>query len=158
MSKEGFKEFVKKNTNLINYVENGKTDWQHLYELYDLYGENSNIWEKYQIKNSKTNSEATKENSNQKIINRESANNASNKKSFMKRAKNNGKHIVDTRNVLTVDSFVFTTPSSRKRIQSNKIKYNESNQSKNGWNDKNALKLKDYLKENKKLLDEGWID
>ncbi len=65
MSKEGFKEFVKKNTNLINYVENGKTDWQHLYELYDLYGENSNIWEKYQIKNSKTNSEATKENSNQ---------------------------------------------------------------------------------------------
>ena len=51
MSKALFKEFVKKNINLISYVESGKTTWQHLYELYDLYGENSNIWEKYKIEN-----------------------------------------------------------------------------------------------------------
>ena len=108
--------------------------------------------------NKYSNDVLTKENSNQEIKNRESANNTLNKKNFKKRAKNNGRHIVDTRKVLTVDSFVFATPSSRRRIQSNKIKYSKSNQSKNGWNDKNALKLKDYLKENKKLLDEGWID
>ncbi|MBR3660967.1 MAG: hypothetical protein IKN63_03580 [Bacilli bacterium] len=47
MSKIEFKEFVKKNTSLINYVEKGETTWQKLYELYDLYGENSNVWDKY---------------------------------------------------------------------------------------------------------------
>ena len=39
MSKVEFKEFVKKNPNLINFVEKGETNWQKLYELYDLYGE-----------------------------------------------------------------------------------------------------------------------
>lgn len=61
MSKVLFKEFVKKNTHLINYVESGTTSWQKLYELYDLYGENSTIWEKYKIKNNSEN-RAKKEN------------------------------------------------------------------------------------------------
>ena len=47
MSKDSFKEFVKRNNNLINIVEKGETTWQKLYELYDLYGENSSIWNKY---------------------------------------------------------------------------------------------------------------
>ena len=47
MSKALFKEFVKKNTNLISVVESGETTWQKLYELYDLYGESSNVWDKY---------------------------------------------------------------------------------------------------------------
>lgn len=47
MSKVEFKEFVKKNTSLISLVESGKTSWQKLYELYDLYGEDSSIWKKY---------------------------------------------------------------------------------------------------------------
>ena len=47
MSKDSFKEFVKRNNNLINIVEKGETSWQKLYELYDLYGENSSIWDKY---------------------------------------------------------------------------------------------------------------
>lgn len=48
MSKIEFKEFVKKNPYLIDYVTSGKTNWQKLYEIFDLYGESSNIWEKYQ--------------------------------------------------------------------------------------------------------------
>lgn len=47
MSKVEFKEFVKKNSNLISVVESGETSWQKLYELYDLYGESSNVWDKY---------------------------------------------------------------------------------------------------------------
>ena len=47
MSKVEFKEFVKKNPNLISFVERGETNWQKLYELYDLYGESSDVWNKY---------------------------------------------------------------------------------------------------------------
>lgn len=52
MSKVEFKEFVKKNSELINFVEKGETTWQKLYELYDLYGENSSCWDKYLKKSS----------------------------------------------------------------------------------------------------------
>ena len=55
MSKIEFKEFVKRNTNLIDHVEKGETTWQKLYELYDLYGENSNVWDKYLKNNTSTN-------------------------------------------------------------------------------------------------------
>ena len=47
MSKVEFKEFVKKNTNLISVVERGEASWQKLYELYDLYGESNDVWNKY---------------------------------------------------------------------------------------------------------------
>ena len=47
MSKIDFKEFVRKNTKLIQAVENKETTWQKLYELYDLYGETSDVWDKY---------------------------------------------------------------------------------------------------------------
>ena len=56
MSKLEFKDFVKRNTNLINVVEKGETTWQKLYELYDLYGENNSIWDKYLNKNITNNS------------------------------------------------------------------------------------------------------
>ena len=55
MSKDSFKEFIKKNNNLINIVEKGETTWQKLYELYDLYGENSSIWNKYLNNNTNNN-------------------------------------------------------------------------------------------------------
>lgn len=45
--KEEFKEFVKKNPSLINYVNNNQMTWQKFYEMYDMYGENNNIWDKY---------------------------------------------------------------------------------------------------------------
>ena len=44
---DDFKSFVKKNPNLINYVKNDTMSWQKFYELYDLYGEDENIWGDY---------------------------------------------------------------------------------------------------------------
>ena len=49
MSKVDFKEFVKKNSYLIDQVTSGKTTWQKLYEIFDLYGEDSVVWKKYQF-------------------------------------------------------------------------------------------------------------
>ena len=45
--KEEFKEFARNNPNLINVVKSGKETWQSLYELYDIYGSDNNIWDKY---------------------------------------------------------------------------------------------------------------
>ena len=42
-----FKDFVRKNPILIDYVKEGKNTWQEFYELYDLYKEDTNIWDKY---------------------------------------------------------------------------------------------------------------
>lgn len=47
MSKELFKSFVRLHPELGNAVMNNKTTWQKLYEIYDMYGENSSIWDKY---------------------------------------------------------------------------------------------------------------
>ena len=48
--KDDFKNFVKNNPELINKVKNNEMTWQKYYELYDLYGEDNNIWNKYIIK------------------------------------------------------------------------------------------------------------
>lgn len=42
-----FKEFVKNNPTFANYVNNGSMTWQKFYELYDMYGENSSVWNEY---------------------------------------------------------------------------------------------------------------
>ena len=47
MKKEEFKNFVKKNPSLIKYVNSGKMTWQKFYEIYNLYGEESNVWDEY---------------------------------------------------------------------------------------------------------------
>lgn len=47
MSKENFKQFVRNNPNLIKYVKEHNTSWQHIYETYELYGENNDIWNEY---------------------------------------------------------------------------------------------------------------
>ena len=44
MKIDEFKKFVKANPELINYVRNNKMTWQQFYEIYDLYGEDDNIW------------------------------------------------------------------------------------------------------------------
>ena len=44
---DSFKEFVRNNNYLINYTKNGTKTWQDLYEMYDLYGEDSDAWNKY---------------------------------------------------------------------------------------------------------------
>jgi len=46
--KEEFKIFASKHPELIDYLNNHKDlSWQKLYEIYDIYGENDNVWNKY---------------------------------------------------------------------------------------------------------------
>lgn len=45
--KEEFKQFVRNNPNLIKYVKDGSKTWQDFYEIFDLYGSNNDVWEKY---------------------------------------------------------------------------------------------------------------
>lgn len=47
MSKELFKDFARKHKELALSVMQGNTTWQKLYELYDIYGEDSSIWNDY---------------------------------------------------------------------------------------------------------------
>lgn len=46
-SKDSFREFVRKNPSLSNYVNNNSMTWQKFYEMFDLYGEDSSVWDKY---------------------------------------------------------------------------------------------------------------
>ena len=46
-NKDNFKNFIYNHPEFIDMVKNNKTTWQKLYELYDLYGENNDIWNKY---------------------------------------------------------------------------------------------------------------
>ena len=45
MSKESFKAFIKKRPELAQAVFNNKTTFQKLYETYDMYGEDSNVYD-----------------------------------------------------------------------------------------------------------------
>lgn len=47
MSKETFKHFAQNHPELAQSVSSGKTTWQALYELYDIYGESSSVWSTY---------------------------------------------------------------------------------------------------------------
>lgn len=51
MKNEEFKNFVRTKPELIRYVQNGEMTWQKFYELYDLYGDDKNIWDKYILDN-----------------------------------------------------------------------------------------------------------
>lgn len=53
--KEEFKRFASLHPELIKYIKNGSMSWQKFYEIYDIYGEDSNAWSEY-INNSTTNS------------------------------------------------------------------------------------------------------
>lgn len=47
MAKEEFKKFVKKNPRLLRYINSKEMTWQQFYEIYDMYGEDNDIWKKY---------------------------------------------------------------------------------------------------------------
>lgn len=47
MSKLEFKEFVKNNPRLLKFVKDKTMNWQQFYEIYDMYGENNEIWDQY---------------------------------------------------------------------------------------------------------------
>ena len=50
---DNFKAFVKKNPILVTFVRNGEMSWQKFYEIYDLYGEDDNVWSEYSKKEEK---------------------------------------------------------------------------------------------------------
>ena len=44
MSKESFILYARNHPEFASHVLNGKVSWQQLYELYEIYGEDNNIW------------------------------------------------------------------------------------------------------------------
>ena len=45
--KEDFKNFVNNHKELIRYVNSDKMTWQKFYDMYSLYGEDSDVWNEY---------------------------------------------------------------------------------------------------------------
>lgn len=45
--KDEFKIFIKEHPELIKYVKSGEMSWQKFFEIYSIYGENNDIWNKY---------------------------------------------------------------------------------------------------------------
>ena len=52
--KEEFKRFASLHPELVKYIKNGNMSWQKFYEIYDIYGEDSNAWSEY-LNNTNTN-------------------------------------------------------------------------------------------------------
>ena len=46
---DNFKRFVKSNPHFATYIKDGSMTWQKFYELYDMYGENSKVWDEFKI-------------------------------------------------------------------------------------------------------------
>lgn len=59
MSKETFKLFAKNHPELATQVMSGKTNWQKLYELFEIYGEDSNVWTSFTSTTRSTSTEST---------------------------------------------------------------------------------------------------
>ena len=53
---DDFKKFVRSNPTFASYIKDGSMTWQKFYELYDMYGENSNIWDDFKKIETKKNS------------------------------------------------------------------------------------------------------
>ncbi len=68
MSKETFKNFVRNYPELSTSVMNNKTSWQKLYELFELYGEDSNVWDQYIPSRLKESFDTTKTSSFSELI------------------------------------------------------------------------------------------
>lgn len=47
MGKSEFKEFARKHPELAMQVSKGEYTWQKLYEIYDIYGDDNEIWKDY---------------------------------------------------------------------------------------------------------------
>ena len=49
-----FKIFIKNNPNFANHIKDNSMTWQKFYELYDMYGEDSSIWDEYKKEKNKS--------------------------------------------------------------------------------------------------------
>lgn len=58
--KEEFKEFIKSKPELVDYVKSKEYTWQDFYEVYDLYGNDDDVWNKYKEKKSDSESDDRK--------------------------------------------------------------------------------------------------
>lgn len=45
--KEEFKNFISNHPEIIEYLKNKTMSMQDFYEIYDVYGDNSSVWDKY---------------------------------------------------------------------------------------------------------------
>lgn len=45
--KEAFKLFIGNHPELLNYIKNKEMTFQDFYEIYDIYGENPDTWNRY---------------------------------------------------------------------------------------------------------------
>lgn len=54
--KDEFKSFAKAHPELVKSIRSGDANWQQLYEIYDIYGDDERAWDKYLKKSSNTSS------------------------------------------------------------------------------------------------------
>ena len=45
--KQEFKNFVANHPELVTYIKNKENTWQDFYEIYDIYGSDETVWNKY---------------------------------------------------------------------------------------------------------------
>lgn len=45
--KDEFRTFIKDKPQLVDFVRSGDMTWQKFYEIYDLYGQDRGVWDKY---------------------------------------------------------------------------------------------------------------
>ena len=45
--KSAFKEFVSHHPELLTYIKNKENTWQDFFEIYDIYGDSDEVWDKY---------------------------------------------------------------------------------------------------------------
>ena len=45
--KEEFKKFVSNHPELVSFIKSKEMTWQSFYEIYDIYGESNDAWDRY---------------------------------------------------------------------------------------------------------------
>ena len=59
--KELFKNFIGAHPEILKYIKNKEMTFQDFFEIYDIYGEESNVWDKYFKDNIETDANKFKE-------------------------------------------------------------------------------------------------
>ena len=53
---DNFKQFIRQNPSFASHIKDGTMTWQKFYELYDMYGEESSVWDEYKEQKKKSTS------------------------------------------------------------------------------------------------------